>query len=80
MENETKPVEVKQELTPSEKLIRRVPLMTNTQLARELRKQVAKTSKGAKKTDVSWAVALSIVFESTQTSGLGGRLSSALRG
>jgi len=81
-ENQTIPVmtQPKTELTPEQIYARRVTNMSNRQLARELHKQVRKTSKSAKKTDVSWASVLSIVFESTETSGLGGRLPSALRG
>ena len=79
--NQTTVTEVaKTELTPEQIYTKRVINMSNCQLARELRKQIQKTSKSAKKTDVSWASVLSIVFESTETSGLGGRLPSALRG
>lgn len=80
MENEIKAVEVKQELTPEQIYAKRVPLMTNRQLARELDKQTRKTAKNSKKTDAAWATVLSIVFKSTASSGLGGKLSSALRG
>lgn len=80
MENETKAVEVKQELTPEQIYTKRVLHMTNRQLARELDKQTRKTAKNSKKTDVAWATVLSIVFKSTASSGLGGKLSSALRG
>ena len=80
MENEIKAVEVKQELTPEQIYTKRVLHMTNRQLARELDKQTRKTAKNSKKTDAAWATVLSIVFKSTASSGLGGKLSSALRG
>jgi len=74
------PATIKPELTPDQKYSLRVENMTNSQLATELRKQRRKTKGHSPRTKEAHAILLDIVFRSTASSGLGGKLSSALRG
>jgi hypothetical protein len=67
---------VKSELIPDQKYSLRVDRMTNSQLATELRKQRRKMHGPA----LAFAILLDIVFRSTASSGLGGKLAAALRG
>jgi len=76
MEEQIKEQPVKKEWTPDQIMAKHIRTMSNRQLSNRLRRLARQHHSNM---DNAWAVVLSIVFDNSRTSQIGGRMDAYLR-